>query len=103
MQYNVGDHVVVERTNIEWLVKGKYCGKTGVIEHENPITGNYWVRFDDTSLDTDALYCEVRCLVEDGNKITTTTDGKTTVATLYENGRPKESATAKCSDRKSVV
>ena len=30
-------------------------------------------------------------------KITITTDGKTTVATLYENGRPKKSATAKCS------
>lgn len=96
MQYKIGDHVVVERTNIEWIVNGKYCGKTGVIEHAGS-PGFYWVRFDDTSLDANALYCEVRCFVEDANKITITTDGKTTVATLYENGRPKESATAKCS------
>ena len=95
MQYKIGDHVVVEKSNVEHIEK--CAGKTGVILEYCHTSGghDYLVQFDE---DHAAEYwCDVRCLVESATKITITTDGKTTVATLYENGRPKDSATTKCS------
>ena len=91
-EYNIGDHVIVEESNIEWM--HSYAGKTGTIKnvHNNSSGYNYLVQMDKGS----TVWCKIRCLAELDKKIVITTDGKTTTAKLYEDGKSVKTATAKC-------
>lgn len=72
--YKIGDHVVVESSNIEDITK--YEGETGVIEKYWYTSGgfNYLVKMDRDSSKT--IWCNVKCLVED-KKVFTKDDLKT--------------------------
>ncbi len=97
IKYNIGDHVVIEESNIEWCEK--FAGETGVIVDYNKINPNgeykYLVRPDNKN--KGKVYCKVKSLVPHTEKIVITTDGKTTTATLYENDTKVKSASTKCS------
>lgn len=92
MKFKVGDHVVIEKSNIEW--SGKFAGKTGVIiEVTNDKTYPYMIKIDGKSCE---VWCEVKCLVSPIEKIVITTDGKITTATKYCVDGKKVTATARC-------
>ena len=98
-KYNVGDHVVIETSNIEHTIP--YAGKTGVVTvidtHDNTFT--YRVRLDGWDEDNLGVWCKVKCLVKEpsNDKVVITTDGVTTKATLYSKNTKVRTATAKCS------
>ena len=102
-KYNVGDHVVIEESSIDWF--NKYAGKTGVITNcldwNNGMEYDYRVYPDDwgnVNMDL-GVWCKVKCLVKEpsDDKVVITTDGKTTTATLYSKNTKVSTATAKCS------
>lgn len=102
-KYNVGDHVVIEESNTEWI--NRLAGKTGVItecfEWGNNRGYDYRVCPDDwgnVNMDT-GIWCRVKCLVKEpcNDKVVITTDGVTTTATLYSKNTKVRTATAKCS------
>lgn len=66
-KYKIGDHVVVEESNIEWI--DKCAGRTGVIENiwPTPHEYAYCVNLDDK--EGLALWCKVKCLVDEHNTI----------------------------------
>lgn len=98
-KYNVGDHVVIEKSNIEWAEP--YAGKTGVVTaidtYDNTFT--YRVRLDVWDEDNLGVWCKVKCLVKEpsNDKVVITTDGVTTKATLYSKNTKVRTASAKCS------
>lgn len=97
-KYNVGDHVVIERTNI-----GKHAGETGVIreckqwvdgyKYEYRVVPDSW---DHANEPWYGIWSVVKGYANT-EKIVITTDGKTTTATLYENDKKVKSASTKCS------
>ena len=95
MKFAIGERVVVEESNIEHIEK--YAGRTGVVIDYLHTSGehDYLVRFDNDPLLE--IWCKVKRLNEDKHKIVITTDGKTTVATQYKDGRPLENGVATCS------
>lgn len=102
MNYKIGDHVVIEKSNIE--VIEKFAGRTGVIDriNDNPFSDYPYSVYPDGWLgDANGIWCSVKCLVKHTTpeKIVITHDGKTTTATKYytDNGHPmKTVATARC-------
>lgn len=98
-KYKVGDHVIIEESNIDRT--RKYAGKTGVIVGQWPMKCGYEykysVRPDEWEYCEGGIWCKVKSLVPRTEKIVITTDGKTTTATLYENDKKVKTATAKCS------
>jgi hypothetical protein len=93
-KFKIGDHVVVEKSNIDEC-GSRYAGKTGrvVAYWKTSEHFDYFVKFDEN--DT-TLWCDIKCLVPSDEKIVITHDGKTTTATLYEDGKKVKTATAKC-------
>lgn len=98
-KYNVGDHVVIEKSNIEYA--RVFAGKTGVVTAINNYECHfpYRVRLDGWKEDNLGVWCEVKCLVKEpsNDKVVITTDGVTTKATLYSKNTKVRTATAKCS------
>ena len=98
-EYKVGDHVVIEESNIEWF--SKYAGETGVIlNRKDSVNGfDYNVCPDKWEEDDIGILCKVKCLVKEpcNDKVVITTDGVTTTATLYSKNTKVRTATAKCS------
>lgn len=98
-KYNVGDHVVIEKSNIEWI--RAYAGKTGVVTavYNYDCACPYRVRLDGWKEDNLGVWCKVKCLVKEpsNDKVVITTDGVTTTATLYSKNTKIRTATAKCS------
>lgn len=99
-KYNVGDHVVIEKSNIE-NVKRCYAGKSGTIisiRHDQSYEYRYLVHPDDW-ITASGIWCRVKCLVKEPckDKVVITTDGVTTTATLYSKNTKVRTATAKCS------
>ena len=91
MQYKIGDRVIAS-DNI-----GIYKNEPGTIvklwfdmNHPTP----YAVKFDNDGCEY--LWSEVHSLIPHNQKIVITTDGKTTLARLYEDGKIVKKATAKC-------
>ena len=98
--YKVGDHVVIEKSNIE-NSKRRYAGKSGTIINILDYQDNeyrYCVHPDDW-ITTTGIYCKVKCLVKEpcNDKVVITTDGVTTTANLYSKNTKVRTATAKCS------
>ena len=97
--YKVGDHVVIEKSNIEWIKP--YAGKTGVVTVIDTYDKAfpYRVRLDGWEEDNLGVWCKVKCLVKEpcNDKVVITTDGVTTTATLYSKNTKVRTATAKCS------
>ena len=90
-KYNVGDRVIIDEGNIEWLYP--VAGKTGVIvDRLKYATYGYLV-----SVEGHRIWCKVKGLAPLDKKIVITTDGKVTTAKLYEDGKNVKTATAKCS------
>jgi hypothetical protein len=102
-KYNVGDHVVIEESNIEWT--STYAGKTGIIVNHTKHDGGYnykiypdeWPKNKGWDAGFLGIWCNVKCLVPTTEKIVITTDGKATTATLYNGDKKVKSATSKCS------
>lgn len=100
LEYKIGDHVVIEESNIE-NSKRCYAGKSGTIINVNYDPNyeyRYCVHLDDW-ITTGGIYCKVKCLVKEpsNDKVVITTDGVTTTATLYSKNTKVRTATAKCS------
>lgn len=93
-KYNVGDHVVIEKSNIDRFGH-IYAGKTGrVVGYWTTPGGfNYHVQCDENG---STVWCNIKSLVQRDEKIVITHDGKTTTATMYEDGKKVKTATAKC-------
>lgn len=97
-KYKVGDHVVIEESNIESHTN-PFAGKSGTVigfSKQPNYDYYYLVHPDDFTVDG-GIYCKVKCLAPRTDKIVITTDGKTTTATLYENDKKVKSASTKCS------
>lgn len=60
-EYKIGDHVVIEESNIERTKK--YAGATGVIKNiwHTPSGYDYMIKVDHAH---DCIWCKVKCLVE---------------------------------------
>lgn len=97
-KYKVGDHVIIEESNIESSTR-VYAGKSGTIcklASDPNYAYRYIVHPDDWTIEG-GVYCKVKSLVPHTEKIVITNDGKTTTATLYDNDTKVKSASAKCS------
>ena len=96
-KYKIGDHVVVESSNIDYV--WNYAGATGkVVKYKPTPSGfDYDIKIDDKGEGSPVIWCKVKCLVSEAKneKIVITHDGKTTTATLY-NSDCKLAATARC-------
>lgn len=82
-KFKVGDHVVIEKSNIEFIEE--YAGRTGVVVGYSPNPHSdtpYLIEVDDCG--NIRIYCSVKCLVGSNQKIVITTDGvKYVTAKLY--------------------
>ena len=93
-KYKVGDHVIIEESNIEESFK--FAGRTGVItatDGNNP-KYRYLIKVDGED-HFFGIYCAVKGYVTENEKIVITHDGKTTTATMYK-GDMKHVGTARC-------
>lgn len=97
-KFKVGDHVVIEESNVDDLFDESHAGQTGVVKaYKDTWSGhNYLINVDNRH--ALSIWCKVKCLVEDKKeeKIVITHDGKTTTATMYSEDGSKVTATAKC-------
>lgn len=68
MKYKIGDHVIIERSNIEFL--GNFAGKSGTILEVDPVLEGWYRVFPDEwgeIVDWQGVWSKVKCLagVED--------------------------------------
>ena len=66
MEYKIGDHVIIERSNIEWL--DNFAGKSGtILEVDSVLKGWYRVFPDEWGeiVEWQGVWSKVKCLVED--------------------------------------
>lgn len=88
-KYKIGDRVIIEESNIEYVTK--FADKIGVVvETDDNPPYDCRVKTEGTRA---GVWCKVRCLANE--RLVITHDGKTTTATLYK-GNEKISAEAKC-------
>lgn len=102
--YKIGDHVVIEECNIDFMLNKPYAGETGVITAVEPrFEHPYRVKVEGRN-DGPGVWCHIKGhapeekeVKEDKKeeKIIITHDGKTTTATMYR-GDMKHVGTAKC-------
>lgn len=97
MKFKVGDRVKVIKANIPQ--KNKFVGCTAIITAVNPNSTRYTDKYGEHySLNIGQIFVfHTDELVYLENKIVITTDGKETLARLYEDNKVISSATAKCS------
>lgn len=65
MEYKIGDHVIIERSNIEWL--DNFAGKSGTILAAAPTLDGWYRVFPDEwgeIVDWQGVWSRVKCLVE---------------------------------------
>ena len=100
-EYKVGDRVIIEESNVEWL--DEFAGVEGTIDrinYDSPTGHEYHVK---SAKNPYGVWCKVKCLASENKpaekteeKIVITHDGKTTTATLYRVDGTTETATARC-------
>lgn len=91
MQYKVGDRVIAtDNLGIHENEPGTIVNLWFDMSHPTP----YAVKFDNDGCEF--LWSQVHSLTHHNKKIVITTDGKTTLARLYEDGKVVKNATAKC-------
>lgn len=97
-RYKIGDKVVIDYSNIEFIHPFKCRNVVGIVTEYSSNRNSdtpYWVCSEEIPT---GVYCAVKCLASELNnsKIIITTDGKTTTAKIYEDGKVIKTATAKC-------
>lgn len=64
MKFKIGDHVIIERSNVDWL--GNFAGKSGTILEVDPVLEGWYRVFPDEwgeIVDWQGVWSKVKCLV----------------------------------------
>lgn len=70
MKYKIGDHVIIERSNVDWL--GKFAGKSGTILEVDPVLEGWYKVFPDEWGEIVAwqgVWSKVKCLVDNVDNV----------------------------------